>query len=309
MNSPSQQILRDHWRFIGAIAVAFAAVTAVVVIRSPREFIAHGSFLPQGGDASRSRLTGLAAQFGINVPSGDRGQSPDFFAELVKSRTVLDSAVARGDNDSTGAGSRSIELARLFNIAEEDPDVRHDRLIDAVNRRLLVIAGLRTGIVAIDFRAPSRQVATNMVANIIEQVNRFVVASKRRQAAEEGTFAQQRLDNANQELRKAEDSLVAFSEANRIAGAPRLQVDRERLQRSIDIRQQVVTTIAQLYEQARIDAQRRTPSIVLIDAPASLARPLSRHLLSKVGIAAILGAVFALAGLVADDKRTPQPSG
>ena len=304
MHTPAQQILRDRWRFIGAVAVAFAVVTAAVVLRSPRDFVAHASFLPDAANASRSQLTGLAAQFGITVPSNDRAESPDFFAELVQSRTVLDSAVARTGVTMKDTAGASSALARLLDVTDTDPAVQRDKVIDEIRRRLYVAVGLRTGVVAIDFRAPSRSVATMMVANMIGEVNRFVVAAKRSQAAAEGAFAQQRLDTANLELRRAEDSLVTFSEANRLAGAPRLQADRERLQRSIDIRQQVATTVAQLYEQARIDAQRGVPSIVQIEAPASLARPLSRHLLAKVALAALLGAAIALGGLMVVDGRT-----
>ncbi len=295
MNPNIQELLVRRWRFIGAFAIAFAMVTCVLVMLAPRSYVAHGSFLPQGGDASRSRLTGLAAQFGINVPSTDRGQSPDFFAELVRSRTVLDS-VPRLALPLTSYWRANGRLGQCSDIGDKDPDIRHDRVREAIDRRLLVTTGLRTGIVSIEFRAPSREAARSVVARLMEQVNRFVVASKQSQAAEEGVFAQERLDEAGQRLRSAEDSLVAFTQANLTMGAPRLQVNftSERLQRSIEIRQQVFTTITQLYEQARIDAQRATPSIVVFDAPSSLALPLSRHLVSKVGIAGILGAIVAL---------------
>ncbi|MDQ3083103.1 MAG: hypothetical protein M3R07_12930, partial [Gemmatimonadota bacterium] len=49
--------------------------------RSPRTFTAEAQFMPKGA-AGQSQLSGIAAQFGINVTGGGGGQSTQFYLDL-----------------------------------------------------------------------------------------------------------------------------------------------------------------------------------------------------------------------------------
>ena len=61
---------------------------------TPPEYTARAVIFPQAVQDTRLQLAGLAAQFGVSVPTGGQGaESPDFYAELVKSRDLLQEVV------------------------------------------------------------------------------------------------------------------------------------------------------------------------------------------------------------------------
>ena len=113
-----------------------------------------------------------------------------------------------------------------------------------------------------------------------------------------------RLQEARKELDSAEDALQQFLEDNRTyQDSPRLVVQEARLQRRVDLLQQVYLTLAQSYERARIDEARNTPVINIIDSPeGSALKSLSLALSLVVGL--VMGAVFGLLYGIAKDYMT-----
>src|SRR5687767_5701202 len=81
--------LRNRWRIIrwsllgGLLAVVF------VVIRPPK-YVASATFTPQqSSDAGRTGLLELAGQFGVALPTPNQALSPDYYAMLLRSRSLL----------------------------------------------------------------------------------------------------------------------------------------------------------------------------------------------------------------------------
>src|SRR5262249_39127465 len=75
----------------------------------------------------------------------------------------------------------------------------------------------------------------------------------------------------------------------------------DRLLRAVTMQQQVYSSLAQAFEQARIDEVRNTPVLTLVDPPNLPAEPDRRWLLAKALLAALLGAMIgALVALVRD---------
>ena len=67
-----------------------------------------------------------------------------------------------------------------------------------------------------------------------------------------------------------------------MANSPQLTFENDRLERQVFMRQELVTAMAQAYEQARIDEVRNTPLITVIDRPEPAALPDPRWLLEIV---------------------------
>ena len=62
-------VLRNRWR-IARWAFIGASVAALSVFSKPALYRASASFVPQGGNDSRSELASLAGQFGVSLPTG-----------------------------------------------------------------------------------------------------------------------------------------------------------------------------------------------------------------------------------------------
>ena len=106
---------------------------------------------------------------------------------------------------------------------------------------------------------------------ILDLVHTFDLTTRQTQAGAERRFSGERLAELTGELRDAEDTLKSFLIENRVfSNSPALQFEHDRLQRAVTMRQELVTSLAQAYERARIEEVRNTPVITLIDPPVSL---------------------------------------
>ena len=99
---------------------------------------------------------------------------------------------------------------------------------------------------------------------------------------------------AFQELGVAEDSLRGFLERNRTyQSSPALSFEAARLQRRLDLRQQVYSSLAQAFEQARIDEVRNTPVITVVDTPEESVR-LDGKALPRAAVGLVIGLLLGM---------------
>src|SRR5437660_12923811 len=76
------------WRTIAIGAVAVATLFFLKAVLTPRTYTVTTSLMPDSRGVGPS-VSGLAAQFGIPVESGDPTQSPQFYLELLTSDEIL----------------------------------------------------------------------------------------------------------------------------------------------------------------------------------------------------------------------------
>ena len=91
------------------------------------------------------------------------------------------------------------------------------------------------------------------------------------------------MGEVRRDLQEAENRLAGFLKVNRdYQNAPDLRFQYDRLNREVSIQQQLFVSLAQSFEQAKIDEVRDTPVISVVEAPEVPARPDSRFLAIKV---------------------------
>jgi uncharacterized protein involved in exopolysaccharide biosynthesis len=289
-------VLKNRRLIIGLpLMLVLVAVVATLVQR--RQYTATASFMPRASDASRlAGLGGLAAQMGVNLPTGDPGQSPDFYADLLYSREILGALVDTTYQLSTGPGAgKAMSFAALFEIDGDTPGEQREEAIRALTRRLSVTRNLRTGVIQVGVRTPWPELSRVMAQRVLDLVNDFNLRQRQARAAAERQFAEERLHTIRLELYQAEETLADFQRRNRAyRGSPDLSTEYERLSRAVSMRQQMFTSFSQLYEQARIDAVRNTPLIMVLDRPVTPARPDSRRGVLRVLLSLLAGGAIAL---------------
>ena len=100
---------------------------------------------------------------------------------------------------------------------------------------------------------------------------------------------------AQDDLEIAEHELQIFLQRNRsYKDSPALTFEASRLERIINLRQQVYTSLAQAHEQARLDEVRDTPVMTIVDSPAGSAEP-TGHVASRVGFGLLIGFLLGAA--------------
>lgn len=296
---------------LGPVVVA---VLAVAYGYASREYVAESRFLPRTGTSDAARLTGLAAQFGLNLGAGETGESPEFYVDLLKSRDLL-LAAAQTRYAYLPAGARDSvagTLVELLHLKGRSPTALERAAIEALRARVVVATDPRAGIVELRVVAPSGELAEHINRRILELVNDFNLRKRQSQAAAERVFTEQRMHEAQLALDSVENDLRVFTERNRIIEDPALKLEASRLQRRIDLRQQVYLTLAQAFEQARVAEVRNTPVITVVDAPERSAEPSVGLKLSAI-LGLVLGFFLAVALLLLTEylerERTENPTG
>jgi uncharacterized protein involved in exopolysaccharide biosynthesis len=138
----------------------------------------------------------------------------------------------------------------------------------------------------------------------MSEVDSFNLKSRQSQASQERRFTEQRLTQAQADKRQAEDELQAFLQRNRdFRSSPQLSFAYDRLADNVSLRQQLYTTLAQSYEQARIEEVRDTPVITIVEPPMLPARPDPRPFGRAIAVCVLLALVVARFTAVRQDRR------
>src|SRR2546427_303800 len=118
-------LLLRHRRVLVGLPVAAALVTAVVSLLVPAPYTATTTFVPEAGRGSRvpAGLAGIASQVGVTL-GGDASQSPQFYADLVQSRELME-RVLLARYPAPGAGASAADSATMLKILDSGG---HDRV-------------------------------------------------------------------------------------------------------------------------------------------------------------------------------------
>jgi uncharacterized protein involved in exopolysaccharide biosynthesis len=275
-------------RRIIVLTTVLAVVLAVAAgYLARRTYSATASFIPQTSTNQLGRLATLAAQFGVPDVSNQAAQSPDFYASLLTSRQLLGGVA--DTRFPTGL------VADWLQVKKPDPAIRRERTIDRLQKRVGAVADAKTGMVEVQARMPDPALAEQVLKRMLELLNDFNLRTRQSQARAERLFTEQRLSEAQADLRQAENRLQAFLQRNRdIFNSPQLKFEQDRLQREVTMRQDLYTNLAQSYEQSRIDEVRDTPVITVVEPVSRPVEPDSRRIIVRAVVGFLLGVMLGV---------------
>lgn len=288
-------VLLRHRRLVFGLPLLGLAVAVAFVVWQGRSYTSTTAFLPQTKQSSRSGLSGLASQFGLVLPTTDIGESSSFYVELLQSRSLRsDVASTTFAFESRGERYRGT-LSELFAVSGRTAELRHESAIKELGEAMLVTKGRETAVVHLSITTEYAPLSQLIARRMLELVNQYNLQRRQSQAAAESRFISGRLAQAQTELRAAEDRNQAFLQRNRdYRSSPQLTFRQDRLQRAVSMRQEVFSTLSQLYEQARIEEVRDTPVITVIEQPPLPVKPVPRGLLEKGLLGVIVGGVVGV---------------
>lgn len=272
-------VLLRHWRVVVIAPLTTSLAAAGASLLMPPTYAATVSFLPEAGPANRlpAGLAGIAGQFGISF-GGEGAQSPRFYADVLKSRSVLERALVSSYPVPPRAGTP--DSARLLDLLEIEGHGAADSLssgVQALRRRLTTQVDIQTGVVRLSVSVNDPALAAAIANRFIEYLNDFNTQTRQSQARERRKFVEQRAAAAEVELGRAEEELRTFYDRNRTwQQSPQLRFEEGRLRRQVDLRQEVYLTLRREYETARIQEVNDAPVITVIEqavAPQQRSRP------------------------------------
>lgn len=288
-----------HWGTIVGVTLVFAGAAVAYSLSRPPSYTSTATFYAETeGSTPLSSVSGVAAQFGIDVGGRQAGKSPDFYADLLGTERILEPTVRTSytvEGASTEDG-RPIEgnLVELFRIEGETPGIRLERTRAFLENEVLDVRTDReTGVITASVTTPWPDLSAAIGSRMLELLDEFNLETRQSQAAMERGFVEERLEEARHDLLAAEDSLQRFLERTRRVGtSPTLTFERDRLRRQVDLRQQLYTSLAEAYQKARIEEVRDIPVVTVVDRPTVPARADDPRLLLTLLLGVMLGAMI-----------------
>ncbi len=274
-----------------------ALLTALfVTVRAPR-YTSYASFTPQIRRAPSGAAAGLAAQLGISISSGEAGQSPQFYNELLVSRAILEPIIARPFGVPGAAPGDSAPLYEILDAPGRTSAQRIQSGIRLLRRKVRRTVSIRTGLVSYEVTLGDAAIAHAVSNAMLNELQTFNVTTRQSSAKSERRFTETRAQILSAELRRMEDSLEVFLTKNRETRSPSLAFVQDRLSRELLLRQSLYTQVAQALEQAKIEEVRDTPVLSVVDSPSVPPRRDPRGLIKYSVLAAAVGLLLGLVHL------------
>ncbi len=301
-------VLRGR-RPVALAGVVVAALLIGTALLGSREWTAKSAFMPQTRRNQGNNLSGLAAQFGLSI--GSEMSSPvGLYADLMKSRAILGSVARRTFSRTLDGRTLNGTLDVVMETKGLSPELRRERAIDDLARDTRVVPDLKTGIIRVEVDAPEAALSQTIATAMLDELNRFNLETRQSQATAERKFTERRRDEAREDLRESEQRLEQFLKTNRdYRNSPQLLFQYQRLDRDVQFKQQLYTTFAQAFEQAKVDEVRDTPVITLVEAPELPLLPKRRYLIVKGAAGLAVGMILAILALLVKDWMSPSLAG
>ena len=246
-----------------SLAIIYVLFFAKPVYTSTAKIMSSSS----GGGMSQA--AGLAAQFGIAMPTG-QSEPKWVYPEIIKSRTLA-RAVLKQKFDTNEFGPQK-NLLRILTYGNDDPQVGLDTLeIMAVNNFLEMIdisEDIGTGILTLDINASEPRFAAEINKVLIEELDAHQRKYNKAKTSETKQFIEERIIDAEKELMAAEEALKIFRDRNRrIENSPALLLEQQRLGREVTVLTGVFTTLKQQLETTKIEEVKESDYVVVFDPP------------------------------------------
>jgi uncharacterized protein involved in exopolysaccharide biosynthesis len=258
-------LLRGRWTVLG-VATATVAASVVYALVQPSVYLSTTRFLPSKSTGMATRMAAATSGGAASLPD-DGGASSDYYVDLLKSSTFLETVVT---SKFTVDGHEQ-DLVTYWEVDGDTDWERRQRACAALSQAMTVTMAKANGaaprLLTVDVRADRPDLAAGIAQRILGCINEHNGKSRGLRAKQNLDFMTKQLANANQELRQLTDSFAQFVARNRKIVTPALTAERDRLERSVRVQEEVVVTLTKQVELAKIEEQETRPSIEIIQPP------------------------------------------
>ena len=254
-------------------------------------YTSTSKIMSSSGGANGSQAAGIAAQFGISMPTG-QSEPKWAYPEIIKSRTLAGKMLKR-KFDSKEFGPQQSLLKILSGMGKKSPNGLNVLEINTINIFLGMIEiteNKKTSILTLSINAAEPKLAAEINHTLIDELDAHQRAYNKSKTSETKNFIQERIIDAEKDLNTAEEALRDFINRNRrIDNSPLLQLERQRLAREVTVLTGVFTTLKQQFETTKIEEVKESEYVVIIDPPAIPLKPSRPQKVRMVLLSGIFG--------------------
>ncbi|MEO8192575.1 MAG: Wzz/FepE/Etk N-terminal domain-containing protein [Gemmatimonadales bacterium] len=278
--------LVERRRMIVFGAILAALIVGTMAALSPRKYKAELSLTPVVNNKSSAALGGFAALAGATLQTGYQ-LTPSRMVELLKSRTVL-----------SGVGLSRVSTSATETIMDRligGRYVRNDReeVAKRLNRLLVVTANKETGTITVAVEYPDSALARIVASRVVDSASQKFVRTSKAQAQQLRIAQEDRVAAAKAQLERAQEKLRQFNFSNRATPAFSMaSVERDRLNREIQLSEQVYAQAATDQESAYARELEATPTVVVQDPVPEVLPKVRKRVIIKTVVSGIVSFVF-----------------
>ena len=233
-------------------------------------------------------VAGLAGTLGL--APGTSSQFP-IYEKVLFSRQLIQELLQTSLADAGLTGT----LLDHLQLEDPDPALRSHFATEAVRARLTYEVDPKTGIATISFRDADPKLAALLANRAVDLLNGFDISTSANQAHEKRIFVEGRMQESAQSLAAAEKRFETFRQQNmRIGNAPDLLLEQARLQREVEIEQQVYLTLRKEVELSRIEEHRSVPVVNVLERATPPVFPAGPLPVRNALLAGFLGTVLVI---------------
>lgn len=274
-------------------------LTLLLSLVLPTRWTAKLRFVPESGSSIElpSGIGALAGELGFSLPGADPMSSPDFYAAVTRSRSLLEKTLQSSFPVPEGMAAEgdSLPLIDILRIEDDTPRERVEKAVEWLRDHSAARVDNKTGTIEVEVELPDPELAATVATYMVGQLNDFNQRTRNLRARERRKFTEARTAEAQQDLEQAEEALRAFLTRNRtFESSPQLLFEHGRLDRQVQLRQEVYQTLRREFEVARIEEVNDTPVLTVIDPAVPPAKPSSPKRLRMALVAVVLGLLLGV---------------
>lgn len=248
-------------------AIVAGLLTAILSLLMPNYYQSEAKLLPVDSSASGT-LGGLAAAAAFGVGIGKPGGGDANFVDILNSRWLGEQLLKtefRFRERSWRFGAERPHQETLYAYLDA---ANMDRAIKALDHVLDAKRDLKTGVITLTAETRSPELSQRIVLRATDLLGQFVIQNSRTRGGEKAAFAEARLADSQRALDQSEAAFRAFLDANRnyqTSADPAVRLRGARLENDLNLRRQLITTLAMNREQALLDAKNDIPILNVLD--------------------------------------------
>ncbi|MBM4159791.1 MAG: hypothetical protein FJ217_01700 [Ignavibacteria bacterium] len=245
-------LVLSRWKwFIMTHVIVVTGIAAGVSFLLPKWYQSHTTILPPKNQNILSGLSfsssTLLRQLNPLRGFGSLGQSPDLYSYIavLKSRPLLEQVVARFD------------LVRVYQVRNNSVSDAVEELVSNVDFRVSEEGTLRVDVADKDaFRSAAM---ADYFVQLLDEHNRELA---NREAQSNRKFLEARVNESLADLRKAEAELKKYQKEHGFAGVTE---QNNPVYREYENQLRLFESLQPLVQQARIEEERDTPTLLVLD--------------------------------------------
>ena len=262
-------ILARHIRIILITPMILCTFTIIYVLFIADPVYTSTSKIMSSSGGGISQAVGLAAQFGINIPTG-QSEPKWVYLEIIKSRT-LSRAILKRKFDSDEFGLQKT-LLQILTYGNDEPkygmDILEIKAIDKLLGMIDISENTKTNVFTVFLYASKPRLAAEINKVLIEELDIYQQEYNSAKTSETRQFIEERIVDTEKELQISEDALRDFATRNRhIENSPLLLLEQQRLAREVTVLVGVFTTLKQQLETTKIEEVKKSDYVVVMDSP------------------------------------------